>query len=246
MIAAHAAREAGDRPRAGEALSRAARQMVHLGRPDDALDLMQLATVRFGGREPCRGRGRCCAPSRPGRRRRWGAGQATRRTLGEAEDLFVSDNGPTSRRRAGCSSSTRPTCTGCRPWPTARWPSTSPPAAPRRAAHAERGARPAGEGAAKGPRSSTTCRWPRPASSGTTRSEADRYARLALVSIGETSSHRTWDRLREMYRLTGRYAGLRGRSTSCATRSRPPCRRGRSTGAARACRPSARRRLSPS
>ncbi|MDX3434331.1 hypothetical protein PV664_36480 [Streptomyces sp. ME01-18a] len=36
VIAAHAAREGGDRPRAGEALSRAARQMVHLGRPDDA------------------------------------------------------------------------------------------------------------------------------------------------------------------------------------------------------------------
>ena len=38
VIAAHAAREGGDRPRAGEALSRAARQMVHLGRPDDALE----------------------------------------------------------------------------------------------------------------------------------------------------------------------------------------------------------------
>jgi hypothetical protein len=25
--------------------------------------------------------------------------------------------------------------------------------------------------------------------------------------MGETSSHRTWDRLREMYRLTGQYAG---------------------------------------
>jgi hypothetical protein len=36
--------------------------------------------------------------------------------------------------------------------------------------------------------------------------QADRYARLALLSIGQTSSHRTWDRLREMYRLTGRYA----------------------------------------
>ncbi|MBR7678536.1 hypothetical protein KDA82_37345, partial [Streptomyces daliensis] len=37
--------------------------------------------------------------------------------------------------------------------------------------------------------------------------QADRYARLALMSIGENSSHRTWDRLREMYRLTGQYAG---------------------------------------
>jgi hypothetical protein len=36
--------------------------------------------------------------------------------------------------------------------------------------------------------------------------QADSYARLALLAIGQTSSHRTWDRLREMYRLTGRYA----------------------------------------
>lgn len=27
------------------------------------------------------------------------------------------------------------------------------------------------------------------------------------MTMGETSSHRTWDRLREMYRLTGRFAG---------------------------------------
>src|SRR5690606_35162884 len=48
VIAAHAAREGGDRPRAGEALSRAARQMVHLGRPDDAMDLMKLAQSGSG------------------------------------------------------------------------------------------------------------------------------------------------------------------------------------------------------
>jgi hypothetical protein len=38
---------------------------------------------------------------------------------------------------------------------------------------------------------------------------ADAHARIALAAIGETSSHRTWDRLREMYRLTGRYADYR-------------------------------------
>jgi hypothetical protein len=37
--------------------------------------------------------------------------------------------------------------------------------------------------------------------------QADRYARLALTSMAANSSHRTWDRLREMYRLTGQYAG---------------------------------------
>jgi hypothetical protein len=36
--------------------------------------------------------------------------------------------------------------------------------------------------------------------------QADRYARMALLTIGETSSHRTWDRLSAMYRLTGRYS----------------------------------------
>jgi hypothetical protein len=36
--------------------------------------------------------------------------------------------------------------------------------------------------------------------------QADTYARLALAAINKTSSHRTWDRLREMYRLTGRYS----------------------------------------
>jgi hypothetical protein len=39
--------------------------------------------------------------------------------------------------------------------------------------------------------------------------QADTYARMALLSMGSTSSHRTWDRLREMYRLTGRYADQR-------------------------------------
>jgi hypothetical protein len=37
--------------------------------------------------------------------------------------------------------------------------------------------------------------------------QADRYARLALMSMGSNSSRRTWDRLREMYRLTAEYAG---------------------------------------
>jgi len=36
--------------------------------------------------------------------------------------------------------------------------------------------------------------------------QADSYARKALLNIGQNSSHRTWDRLREMYGLTGRYA----------------------------------------
>jgi hypothetical protein len=37
--------------------------------------------------------------------------------------------------------------------------------------------------------------------------QADRYARLALMSMGSNSSRRTWDRLRQMYRLTAEYSG---------------------------------------
>lgn len=37
--------------------------------------------------------------------------------------------------------------------------------------------------------------------------QADAWAQEALRRIGQTSSHRTWDRLRQMYTLSGRYAG---------------------------------------
>jgi hypothetical protein len=36
--------------------------------------------------------------------------------------------------------------------------------------------------------------------------QADRYARLALMAMGSNSSGRTWDRLRQMYRLTAEYS----------------------------------------
>ena len=92
VIAAHAAREGGDRPRAGEALSRAARQMVHLGRPDDALDLMKLA--KSGSGEETLPRTRAMLHTiEAWAQASMGRGQAMRRTLGEAEELFVSDKG---------------------------------------------------------------------------------------------------------------------------------------------------------
>lgn len=37
---------------------------------------------------------------------------------------------------------------------------------------------------------------------------AELQAKMAMNLIGQNSSHRTWDRLREMYRLTARYRGL--------------------------------------
>jgi hypothetical protein len=38
--------------------------------------------------------------------------------------------------------------------------------------------------------------------------EAQMQAKMALALIRDTSSYRTWDRLREMYRLTHRYKGM--------------------------------------
>ncbi|MFF4601243.1 hypothetical protein ACFY12_00585 [Streptomyces sp. NPDC001339] len=49
VLALHASKEAGDRPLGSYILSSMSRQMIHLGRPDDALELIHLA--QYGGRE---------------------------------------------------------------------------------------------------------------------------------------------------------------------------------------------------
>ncbi|MBW1601278.1 hypothetical protein JJV70_03985 [Streptomyces sp. JJ66] len=49
ILALHAAKEAGDRPFGSYVLSQMARQMIHLGRPDDALELLHLA--QYGSRD---------------------------------------------------------------------------------------------------------------------------------------------------------------------------------------------------
>ncbi|OKK06764.1 NsdA [Streptomyces sp. CB03234] len=54
VLALHAAKEAGDKPLGSYILSSMSRQMIHLGRPDDALELIHLA--QYGSRE--------CATSR--------------------------------------------------------------------------------------------------------------------------------------------------------------------------------------
>ncbi|MFE9252580.1 hypothetical protein [Streptomyces sp. NPDC007088] len=205
LIAAHAAREGGDRPRAGEALSRAARQKVHLGQPGEALDLMKLASSGAGERALPRTRAmlhtiEAWAQASMGR------GQAMRRTLGEAEELFVSDRADT---------------------PPPSWMQMFDEADlygmqalayrtlaehdPSAAAVAQRHAKRALElrNADKRQRSQIFDYLSMASASllGDDPEQADTYARLALVSIGETSSHRTWDRLRQMYRLTAQYSG---------------------------------------
>ncbi|KAF4410659.1 MULTISPECIES: DNA-binding protein NsdB [Streptomyces] len=204
VIAAHAAREGGDRPRAGEALSRAARQMLHLGRPDDALDLMKLAQSGSGEETLPRTRAmlrtvEAWAHASTGR------GQAMRRSLGEAEELFVSDRGdvpPPSWMQMFDEADLH----GMQALAFRTLAEHEPSAAATAQRHAEEALRLRGSGRQR----SQIFDYISLASAcfiGDDPERADRYARLALVSIGETSSHRTWDRLREMYRLTGQYAG---------------------------------------
>ncbi|WP_405855374.1 hypothetical protein OG407_05025 [Streptomyces sp. NBC_01515] len=204
VIAAHAAREGGDRPRAGEALSRAARQMVHLGRPDDALDLMKLAKTGSGDEVLPRTQAMLCTIE-AWAQASMGKGQAMRRTLGQAEDLFVSDRGDV---------------------PPPSWMQTFKEEdlygmqalayrtlaehEPGAAVHAQYFAAKALALRVDGRQRSKIFDFLSMASAcfiADDPEQADRYARLALASMGSNSSHRTWDRLREMYRLTAQYAG---------------------------------------
>ncbi|MBM7093554.1 hypothetical protein ABZ606_19580 [Streptomyces sp. NPDC012461] len=204
VIAAHAAREGGDRPRAGEALSRAARQMVHLGRPDDAMDLMKLA--QSGSGEEVLPRTRAMFHTvEAWAQASMGKGQAMRRTLGRAEDLFVSDKGDV---------------------PPPSWMQlfneadlygmqalayrTLAEFEPQAATHAQHYADKALALRVDAQQRSKIFDFLSMASAcfiADDPEQADRFARLALVSMGQNSSHRTWDRLREMYRLTAEYAG---------------------------------------
>nr|WP_202505545.1 hypothetical protein [Streptomyces sp. SID1046] len=204
VIAAHAAREGGDRPRAGEALSRAARQMVHLGKPNEALDLMKLA--QSGSGEQTLPRTRAMLHTiEAWAQAAMGKGQAMRRTLGEAEELFVSDKGdvpPPSWMQHFDEADLH----GMQALAYRTLADHDAAAAPIAARHAKEALRLRGEGYQR----SQIFDYISMASACFIADEpeqADRYARLALVSMNETSSHRTWDRLREMYRLTAQYSG---------------------------------------
>jgi hypothetical protein len=204
VIAAHAAREGGDRPRAGEALSRAARQMVHLNRPDDALDLMKLATSGSGDAALPRTRAMLCTIE-AWAQASMGRGQAMRRTLGEAEELFVSDKGDVPAP-GWMQHFDEADLHGMEALAYRTLAEHDPTAAAQAQLHAKKALVLRGDGHER----SMIFDYLSLASAcfiADDPEEADRYARMALLTIGETSSHRTWDRLREMYRLTGRYAG---------------------------------------
>ncbi|OEU96460.1 hypothetical protein AN216_20215 [Streptomyces oceani] len=204
VIAAHAAKEGGDRPRAGEALSRAARQMVHLGRPDDALDLMQLARSGSGERTLPRTRAMLCTVEAWAQAAK-GQGQAMRRTLGEAEELFAAERGDVPSP-SWMQIFKEEDLYGMQALAYRTLAEHEPSAAETSRHYAERALRLRVDGRQR----SKIFDYLTMASAcflADDPEQADRYARLALLTIGQTSSHRTWDRLREMYRLTGRYAG---------------------------------------
>jgi hypothetical protein len=201
VMAVHASREAGDTPRAGEALSRAARQMVHLGRPGDALDLMRVADSAGG--EPTLPRTRAMLRTVEA----WayasmGRGQATRRTLGEAEDLFADDNGDPGP--SWLQFFDRADLHGMEALAYRTLADHDASAAPLAQFHAQQ----ALDLRKGGHERSMLFDYLSMASAcylANRPDEADTYARLALNSTREMSSHRTWDRLREMYRLAGKY-----------------------------------------
>jgi hypothetical protein len=206
VIAAHAAREGGDRPRAGEALSRAARQMVHLGRPDDALDLMKLA--KSGSGQDALPRTRAMLHTiEAWAQASMGRGQAMRRTLGEAEDLFVS-GGEGAPAPGWMQNFDEADLHGMEALAYRTLADYDPSAAAQAQIHAKQAIKLRSGGHDR----SMIFDYLSLASAcfiADDPEQADAYARMALLTIGSTSSHRTWDRLREMYRLTGRYADYR-------------------------------------
>lgn len=204
VIAAHAAREGGDRPRAGEALSRAARQMVHLGRPDDALDLMKLAQSGAGERLQPRTKA-MFHTIEAWAQASMGKGQAMRRTLGQAEDLFVSDRQDVEPP-GWMQTFKDEDLYGMQALAYRTLAEFDPDAA----VHAQHYAEKALALRVDGRERSKIFDHLSMASAcfiADDPEQADRYARLALMSMGSNSSRRTWDRLREMYRLTAEYAG---------------------------------------
>ncbi|MFJ4686841.1 hypothetical protein [Streptomyces sp. NPDC088789] len=202
VIAAHAAREGGDRPRAGEALSRAARQMVHLGKPDEALDLMKLAQSGSGDRVLPRTRA-MFHTIEAWAQASMGQGQAMRRTLGRAEDLFVSKTD--METPIWMQTFKDEDLYGMQALAYRTLAEFEPDAAAQAQHYAEKALALRIDGRERSKifdhlSMASAC------FIADDPEQADRYARLALMSMGSNSSRRTWDRLRQMYRLTAEYA----------------------------------------
>ncbi|GAA1989214.1 hypothetical protein [Kitasatospora viridis] len=204
VIAAQAAREAGDRPRAGEAISRTARQLLHHGRGAEALELMRLARAGAGDAMAPRARAmlntvEAWAQATVGDR------EEVARLLGEAEELYARDGG--EPQPAWMATFDEAELHGMQ-FLVYRTLAERDPGAVRPAlAHA---AAAMAQRARRGHERSTLLDMVTLASVHWIDGEPEaavEQARAALAKIGYTSSHRTWDRLRQMYRLSDRYAG---------------------------------------
>ncbi|MET7641259.1 hypothetical protein [Streptomyces sp. NPDC005438] len=202
VIATHAARESGDRPRTSEALSRAARQMVHVGRPEDALDLMRLA-YRAGGPLPPKARA-MLRTIEAWARASLGQAEPTRRALGEAEEAYVQE-GYGEPTPSWMQLFDEADLYGMQALAFRTLAEHEPSAARSAQRHARRALelRPGGRQRSKifdHLSLAGACLISEDPE------QADRYVRLALLTINENSSHRTWDRLRDTQRLTEPYA----------------------------------------
>ena len=204
VIAAHAAREAGDLPRAAEALSRAARQMVHLDRPVDALALIELAQRTAGDRAGATTRAmfhtvEAWAQAALGR------AVDCRRTLGRAEAEFGrsrpdEDPGWVAYFDAA-------DLHGMQALVYRTLAEVDPTAAGRAQEHAER----ALELRAAGHERSKAFDLISLASACLLDGQPERGAhatRLAVEAAGEVTSHRTWDRLERLRALTEEHSDV--------------------------------------
>ncbi|MHA4818163.1 DNA-binding protein NsdB [Streptomyces aculeolatus] len=203
VIAAHAAREGGDRPRAAEALSRAARQMIHLGRPDDALELVGLAKSGTGPATHARARSMLATIEAWAQAAKGRTG-AVQRTLGEAEELFARD-GADLAAPTWMQLFDEADLHGMQALAYRTLAEHDPAAASRAREHGELALAKRPEGRQR----SQILDYVSLAAVGFLAGDPDRgerYTRLALERIGENSSHRTWDRLRQTHRLTAPYA----------------------------------------
>ncbi|MFJ8000565.1 hypothetical protein ACIQ7D_26100 [Streptomyces sp. NPDC096310] len=87
VLALHAAKEAGDKPLGSYILSSMSRQMIHLGRPDDALELIHLA--QYGGRDGATPRTQAMLYAMEARAyANMGQPSKTKRAVRMAEDTF--------------------------------------------------------------------------------------------------------------------------------------------------------------
>ena len=136
VLALHAAKEAGDRPLGSYVLSSMSRQMIHLGRPDDALELIHLA--QYGSRDCASPRTQAMLYAMEARAyANMGQPGKCKRAVRMAEDTFadVDDRGRARPRldplllRGRAERARTPTPTATSPMspaaapPTPRWPS---------------------------------------------------------------------------------------------------------------------------